>query len=192
MTSNSKTLSFQSQNPGSLQKKLTGRILALPMSHYMPVLKSVAARKKPKSLNLSKIIFTALLRWKSSIKYLKENMLLSLVKDMEEKSRRVKKIKSGAENIVKQKNTLYLLFSCEGKYWPGRSTIQSICSAPGLDCVPLAGNFTLHEAVQTVRGGFCSLLGKGIKTEGLTGKTSIPLFDARRRRLICKIKSSDF
>ncbi len=80
----------------------------------------------------------------------------------------------------------------ESKYWLGRSSIQTIYSAPGLDCVPLAGNFTLHEAVQTVRGGFRSLLGKGIKAEGLIGKTSIPLFDSRHRRLICKIKSSDF
>lgn len=78
------------------------------------------------------------------------------------------------------------------KYWLKRPNIESICTTLGFDCVPFVGNFTIEEAVKMVRDGFSSYFGNGIKAEGLIGTTSIPLFDAKHRRLICKIKSCDF
>jgi hypothetical protein len=87
-------------------------------------------------------------------------------------------------------------------YWLKRSDIEDICSKLGLDVVPLIdmikyfGNTKLTSielGINLVKRGFKSTLGDGsMDAEGLIGRTSIPLFDSKHRRLICKLKTCDF
>lgn len=80
-----------------------------------------------------------------------------------------------------------------GKFWLKRNDIEEICKTLGLDVVPLLNVEDLYEATMQTKIGFKSLLGDGnLNAEGMIGKTSIPLFDALHRRLICKIKTRDF
>lgn len=52
---------------------------------------------------------------------------------------------------------------------------------------------TISQAVELVKRGFKSALGGGsADAEGLIGRTSIPLFDSKHKRLICKLKTCDF
>jgi hypothetical protein len=108
------------------------------------------------------------------------------------------KIQAGEEDKNRggkySKTEKFIVFDIlvEGKYWLSRPNVESICTALELEAVPFVGNFTIPEAVEMARKGFYSSFGEGIKAEGLIGKTSIPLFDAKHRRLICKIKSCDF
>lgn len=83
---------------------------------------------------------------------------------------------------------------CVGDYyWLSRPNIEDICAKLRLDVVPLVGTMGLDQAVEMVKAGFKSKLGDGsIQAEGLIGRTPIPLFDAKHRRLICKIKTRDF
>lgn len=79
------------------------------------------------------------------------------------------------------------------RYWLNREDVESICNKLGLDIVPLIGYMSLEEGVKIVKEGFKSKIGNGsMDSEGLIGRTRIPLFDSKHNRLICKIKTKDF
>lgn len=91
-----------------------------------------------------------------------------------------------------------------GKYWLQREDVVVICESLGLDVVPLVEHFfdedeifytlrCIENAVARVKTGFKSKLGDGTKdAEGLVGRTKIPLYYAKHRRVIAKIRTEDF
>lgn len=78
-------------------------------------------------------------------------------------------------------------------YWLKRENIEYICKTLGLDVVPLIRNMPLEEGINLVKDGFSSNLANGsVRAEGFIGRTKEPLFDSQGRRLIIKLKTSDF
>jgi hypothetical protein len=78
------------------------------------------------------------------------------------------------------------------KYWLKREDVEQICFKLGIDCVPYIGRLNIQSASYLVKGGFTSRISKDVKSEGLIGRPPIPLFDAKHRRVICKLKTKDF
>ena len=91
-----------------------------------------------------------------------------------------------------------------GKYWLKRADVEDICEKLGLDVVPViklentivdydkAPDIHFEDIIDLVEEGFKSQLGDGTKdAEGLVGRTKIPLFDAKHRRIICKLRTED-
>lgn len=88
------------------------------------------------------------------------------------------------------------------KYWLTREAVGGICKSLGLDLVPLMTEVCESEvysiadpaaASDFVKKGFPSQIGDGTKdAEGLVGRTKIPLFDAKGRRIIVKLRTEDF
>lgn len=79
-----------------------------------------------------------------------------------------------------------------GKYWLARPNIEEICKKLSLDVVPYVWSGSIKDAVKITTENPQSLINPEVKAEGLVGRTFIPLFDAKQRRLICKIKVCDF
>lgn len=102
------------------------------------------------------------------------------------------KIQSGGGYSSRQQ---FIAFDiCVGEtYWLKHSDVEEICGKIGLDVVPSFGTMDIYEAVEMIKAGFKSRLGDGsMDAEGLIGRPPIPLFDAKHRRLICKLKTCDF
>lgn len=100
------------------------------------------------------------------------------------------------DDPVRQK---FIVFDiCVGeKYWLKREAVVGICESLGLDVVPLVivGGYNEDEnaPIYLVQRGFKSQLGPLSKdAEGLVGRTKVPLFDAKGRRIIAKLRTEDF
>lgn len=89
------------------------------------------------------------------------------------------------------------------KYWLKRKAVVGICESLGLDVVPLMTEVCESGIVYSiadpavasdfVKKGFPSQIGDGTKdAEGLVGRTKIPLFDAKGRRIIAKLRTENF
>jgi hypothetical protein len=78
--------------------------------------------------------------------------------------------------------------------WLGYEMLcETVAHLGDVSVVPYYGMKTLAEAVREVQNGVRGLLGPEKYTaEGLVGRPQWPLFDARGRRLICKLKTRDF
>lgn len=108
------------------------------------------------------------------------------------------KIQNGGDYIPasdpeRQKFIVFDIVVAE-RYWLKRQDVKEICDGLGLDIVPLISLYIgIDDALLFVRKGFKSYLGDRIKeAEGLVGRTSIPLFDAKHRRVTCKLRTEDF
>lgn len=102
------------------------------------------------------------------------------------------KIQTGKGYSPTQKFIAYDILVGE-RYWLNPYDVEDICIQLGLDVVPHLGKMEIHEAVEMLSEGFKSKLGDGsMDAEGLVGRPPIPLFDAKHRRLICKLKTCDF
>lgn len=114
------------------------------------------------------------------------------------------------DDPVRQKFIVFDILVGE-KYWLKREAVVGICESLGLDVVPLIevtpiptpsedhGEVLIWMdndpliATDFIKRGFKSKLGDGTKdAEGLVGRTRIPLFDAKHRRVIAKLRTEDF
>lgn len=101
------------------------------------------------------------------------------------------KIQKGSGYSVTQKFIVFDIF-IEG-FWLRRSDVEEICNNLGLDIVPIILTGSLDEAVYIVKNGFMSTISDGsVQSEGLIGRTKVPLFDHHGNRLITKLKTCDF
>lgn len=101
------------------------------------------------------------------------------------------KIQKGGGYSQTQKFIVFDIF-IDG-FWLKRSDVEGICEKLGLDLVPVIFTGSLSEAVHIVKNGFRSTLGDGsVKSEGLIGRTKVPLFTHHGQRLITKLKTCDF
>lgn len=78
-------------------------------------------------------------------------------------------------------------------HWLIRKNVEEICDKLGLECVPYLGKMNVEDATRMVKNGFSSTIQNScVQAEGLIGRTTVPLYDAKMNRLICKLKTIDF
>jgi hypothetical protein len=81
----------------------------------------------------------------------------------------------------------------DGTWWLSWDNVCDIANKLGLETVPFIGTMPLEDATEFVKAGFMSKIGNGkAKAEGLVGRPTETLFDKKRHRLICKLKTKDF
>lgn len=78
-----------------------------------------------------------------------------------------------------------------GPWWLKRQDVEDMCSQIGVDIVPIVGVGTLLDGVELVRGGFESLLRRSTP-EGIVMRPKVELTDRGGRRIISKLKVTDF
>jgi hypothetical protein len=78
-----------------------------------------------------------------------------------------------------------------GQWWLGREAVEQIAAKLGIEAVPYLGRMTLAEIVELVRSPFLSHIGDRM-AEGVVARPIEPLYDKHRRRVIIKLKTSDF
>lgn len=81
----------------------------------------------------------------------------------------------------------------EGFWWQPEDTVTELAEKFGVPRVPILGRWSLDEIVDFVRPGAYSVIAQQQAiSEGVVGRTRVPLFDANGRRLIIKLKTVDF
>lgn len=78
-----------------------------------------------------------------------------------------------------------------GQWWLVREAIEDIADKLGIDHVPYLGRMTMAEIIEHVREPFPSKIGDAI-AEGVVARPIETLFDKRMKRIIIKLKTSDF
>ncbi len=83
------------------------------------------------------------------------------------------------------------------QHWLDWKNVEDVAQKLGIKTVPYLGNWTLDEIVEQVKAGLYSQVahedsGQTTKAEGIVGRTIEPLFDRRGKRIILKLKTSDF
>lgn len=79
--------------------------------------------------------------------------------------------------------------------WLRRGDVQDVGEKLGIDTVPIIGTGTLPEMVERVREGFTSIFsfnGRPALAEGIVARPAVDLFDRMGRRIITKLKYTDF
>jgi len=100
------------------------------------------------------------------------------------------KIQTGGDYIPDGQD--FILFDVNiGDVWLERENVEDISKKLGIDVVPMVGKGTLLEAVEKVRDGFDSPIGKA-KSEGLVLRPMVEMKNRRGERIITKIKHKDF
>ena len=81
-----------------------------------------------------------------------------------------------------------------GVWWLKRDAVEDVASKLGLGAVPVVGVGTLHEAVEKVHEGFCSLIAEEetLPAEGLVLRPEVELKNRAGHRIVAKIKTKDF
>lgn len=86
----------------------------------------------------------------------------------------------------------FVLFDVKvGDWWLQRKDVEEIATALGLDVVPIIGEGTLSQLVNTVRDGFDSTWGQ-FAAEGIVARPATELKDRSGNRIITKLKHRDF
>lgn len=104
-----------------------------------------------------------------------------------------KKIQNGGNYISNDVN--FILFDITSGNWIlKREDIEEIAKQMNIDIVPIIGEFTINEAIEYVKAGFKSTIAenKDYIAEGLVLKPKHELFKRNGKRIITKIKYSDF
>lgn len=83
------------------------------------------------------------------------------------------------------------------KHWLDWPNIEDVASKLEIKTAPYLGHFSLEEIVASVKRGVPSIVavhdsGQKRMAEGVIGRTIEPLFDRRGKRVILKLKTSDF
>lgn len=83
------------------------------------------------------------------------------------------------------------------KFWLDWVNVEDVAQKLGIKTVPYLGDFTLEEIIDMVKKGVPSRVsvedsGQEHFAEGIVGRTVEPLFDRRGKRIILKLKTSDF
>lgn len=77
------------------------------------------------------------------------------------------------------------------KWWLSREAVEQIARDLGIESVPYLGRMTMEEIIALVRQPFDSKIGDAI-AEGVVARPIETLFDKRMKRIIIKLKTSDF
>lgn len=86
----------------------------------------------------------------------------------------------------------FVLFDVRvGGFWLRRDDVLDVASKFGLDVVPVIGQGTLLDAVESAREGFLSAWGN-FTAEGIVARPTVELSDRAGHRIIAKIKHRDF
>lgn len=90
----------------------------------------------------------------------------------------------------------FILFDARinDQWWLDDDAVTKIAETLGIPRVPIIGHMSLGEIIDYVRNGFSSHVpqAEGVLSEGIVARTVQPLFDARGKRLIIKLKTKDF
>jgi RNA ligase len=83
------------------------------------------------------------------------------------------------------------------KWWLDWANVEDVAGKLGIKTALYLGDFSLEEIVSMVKAGVPSVVsvedsGQERMAEGVIGRTIEPLFDRRGRRIILKLKTSDF
>src|SRR5262249_51530703 len=83
------------------------------------------------------------------------------------------------------------------KWWLDWPNVEDVAHKLSIKTAPYLGDFTLEEIVDMVKKGVPSVVsvedsGQERMAEGVIGRTVEPLFDRRGKRIILKLKTSDF
>lgn len=86
----------------------------------------------------------------------------------------------------------FVLFDVRvGEWWLSREAVADVAEELGLDVVPIIGIGTLHTMVDFTQSGFKSVWGDFV-AEGIVARPAVELRSRDGRRMITKIKHSDF
>lgn len=86
----------------------------------------------------------------------------------------------------------FILFDVKiGKWWLKREDVISIASQLNIQSVPVVFNGTIDEAITFVKKGFKSTIGEA-DAEGLVLIPKVDLLERSGKRIITKLKTSDF
>lgn len=86
----------------------------------------------------------------------------------------------------------FILFDVQvGDIWLKRESVEDIATTFGIDVVPFLGFGTLEDAVNFVRTNPMSRIGTA-KMEGIVARPEVEVRDRLGRRVIVKIKATDF
>lgn len=104
--------------------------------------------------------------------------------------------KSGG-NYTKNKSFRLFDVLIDNKWWLNWENTSDVASKLGIKTVPFLGNWTLSEIIANVKNGVKSIValeesGNDLVGEGIVGRTIEPLFLSNGKRLIIKLKTSDF
>jgi hypothetical protein len=78
-----------------------------------------------------------------------------------------------------------------GPWWLRRKDVEDVAKQLGVPVVPIIGVGTLDDMVEVVREGVRSRIGD-LQAEGLVAKPRVELLDRGGRRIVTKLKTSDF
>jgi ATP-dependent RNA circularization protein (DNA/RNA ligase family) len=86
----------------------------------------------------------------------------------------------------------FVLFDVRvGDWWLERHNVEDIANKLGLDVVPIIGPGTLNQMVEQTAAGFQSIWGDFI-AEGIVARPQCEMLTRNGKRIITKIKHSDF
>ena len=98
-----------------------------------------------------------------------------------------------------RKDKAFRLFDVlvEDKWWLDWPNVEDVASKLEIKTAPFLGCFSLEEIVRCVKHGVPSVVsvedsGQQRMAEGVIGRPIEPLFDRRGKRIILKLKTSDF
>ena len=98
-----------------------------------------------------------------------------------------------------RKDKAFRLFDVlvDDRWWLDWINVEDVASKLEINTAPYLGEFTLDEIVAMVKAGVPSVVsiedsGQERMAEGVIGRTIEPLFDRRGKRVILKLKTSDF
>lgn len=98
-----------------------------------------------------------------------------------------------------RKDKAFRLFDVlvDDRWWLDWPNVEDVAAKLGIKTTPYLGDFTLDEIVAMVKAGVPSVVsvedsGQERMAEGVIGRTIEPLFDRRGKRVILKLKTSDF
>ena len=107
-----------------------------------------------------------------------------------------KKIQAAGGNYDKEGNRFYVFDICQQGWYVPIDMLVEYCNKLGLEIVPYLGQMTIPEAEAMVKEGFKTKVPNASNPdfieEGIVARPVIPIKDTRGRRIIVKIKHSDY
>ena len=107
-----------------------------------------------------------------------------------------KKIQAAGGNYDKEGNRFYVFDICQQGWYVPIDMLVEYCDKLGLEIAPYLGQMTIPEAEAMVKEGFKTHVPNASNPdfieEGIVARPVIPIKDTRGRRIIVKIKHSDY
>ena len=107
-----------------------------------------------------------------------------------------KKIQAAGGNYDKEGNRFYVFDICQQGWYVPIDMLRKYCNKLGLEIVPYLGQMTIPEAEAMVKEGFKTKVPNASNPdfieEGIVARPVIPIKDPRGKRIIVKIKHSDY